>query len=340
VFLGLTLRFPKPQRMIWELTRQNEGCTSDMSYEHAHDPAAYNWAFGLGVALNISVVIVEAAVGYWSSSLALLSDAGHNASDVLGLLLAWGAYLLMQRPPTQRHTYGWRRSTILAAMLNAVILLVAVGGIVREAVGRFYDPEPVASTAVILVAAVGTAINSVTALLFRKGQERDLNVRGAFIHMSADAAVSAGVVVIGLAIGVTGWLWLDPMASLVIAAVIFWGTWGLLRDTFHLEMGGVPRGIDVAEVYAYLCGLPGVQEVHDLHIWALSTSEIALTAHLVKPYLWDDDALVKRATDELQARFSIDHVTLQWERSRLTRNCERVCDIDIHSPTAEGQVDG
>jgi cobalt-zinc-cadmium efflux system protein len=305
-----------------------------MAHEHTHDAAAYNWAFGLAVALNVGFVVVEAGFGLMAGSLALLADAGHNAGDVLGLLLAWGANLLMQRPPTQRHTYGWRGSSILAAMLNALILLVAVGGIAREAVGRFAGPAPVASMTVIWVAAVGTAINLATALLFVAGRERDLNVRGAFTHMAADAGVSAGVVVAGLAIRVTGWLWLDPAVSLVITGVIFWGTWGLLRDAFHLAMGDAPRDIDVMAVRAYLAGLPGVEDVHDLHVWGLSTAEVALTAHLVKPDHYDDDALIERATGELQARFGIDHVTLQWEHGGLAGCRDRSCDREFCPPPA------
>jgi cobalt-zinc-cadmium efflux system protein len=281
------------------------------------------------VALNIGFVIVEAIFGFLAGSLALLADAGHNAGDVLGLLLAWGANLLMQRQPTRQHTYGWRGSSILAAMLNALILLVAVGGIAREAVGRFTAPAPVTSATVVWVAVVGTVINLATALLFVSGRERDLNVRGAFTHMAADAGVSAGVVVAGLAIRFTGWLWLDPVVSLIIAGVIFWGTWGLLRDAFHLAMGGVPREIDMVAVRDYLTGLPGVEDVHDLHVWGLSTAETALTAHLIKPDSGDDDLLVEQATDELQARFDIDHVTLQWERGGLTECRDNACDSGI-----------
>jgi cobalt-zinc-cadmium efflux system protein len=300
-----------------------------MAHEHARDAAEYNWAFGLGMVLNVGFVVVEAVFGFLAGSLALLADAGHNAGDVLGLFLAWGANLLMQRPPTRQHTYGWRGSSIVAALLNALILLVAVGGIVREAVGRFANPEPVVSTTVIWVAAVGTVINLATALPFVSGRKRDLNVRGAFTHLSADAGVSAGVVVAGLIIRATGWLWLDPMVSLVIAGVIFWGTWGVLRDAFHLAIGGAPRHIDMAAVRAYLAGLPGVEDVHDLHVWGLSTAEVALTAHLVKPDSRDDDVLVEQATDELQARFDVDHVTLQWERGGLAGCQDRACDREI-----------
>lgn len=307
-----------------------------MTRERTHDPAKYNRVFALGVVLNVGFVVVEAIFGYLTGSLALLADAGHNAGDVLGLLLAWGANMLMQRSPNQRHTYGWRSSSILAAMLNAVILLVAVGGIVREASIRFADPAPVASMTVIWVAAAGTVINLATALLFMADRERDLNVRGAFTHMAADAGVSAGVVVAGLAMRLTGWLWLDPVVSLVIAGVIFWGTWSLLRDAFHLAMGGVPRDIDMTAVVAYLAGLPGVEGVHDLHVWGLSTAETALTAHLIKPDPRDGDLLIEQAVGELKARFDIDHVTLQWERSRLPQCRDRACDREVDLLPGEG----
>jgi cobalt-zinc-cadmium efflux system protein len=300
-----------------------------MAHRHTHDASEYNWAFAVGGALNVGFVVVEAVFGFLAGSLALLADAGHNAGDVLGLFLAWGANMLMQRPPTRRHTYGWRGSSILAALLNALILLVAVGGIVREAVGRFVNPEPVASATIIWVAVVGTVINLATALLFVSGRKRDLNVRGAFTHMAADAGVSAGVVVVGLAIRATAWLWLDPAVSLVIAGVIFWGTWGVLRDAFNLAIGGAPQDIDVTAVHDYLIGLPGVEDVHDLHVWGLSTAEVALTAHLVKPDPCDDDVLVEQATGELQVRFDIDHVTLQWERGGLAECRDRACDKGI-----------
>jgi cobalt-zinc-cadmium efflux system protein len=308
-----------------------------MAQQHAHDTAEYNWAFGLGVVLNIVFVVVEVTFGFLSGSLALLADAGHNAGDVVGLLLAWGANLLGQRPPTKRHTYGWRSSSILAALFNALILLVAVGGIVRESVERFGDPVPVASTTVIWVAAVGTAINLGTALLFVRWRKQDLNARGAFLHMAADAGVSAAVVVVGLTIRATGWLWLDPAVSLIIAGVIVWSTWGLLRDAFHLAMSGVPREIDMESVAAYLRDLSGVEDVHDLHVWGLSTTDVALTAHLVKPDPRDDDLLVERVARELQDRFDIDHVTLQWERRKLSDCWDGACDSKIVQPAEEGE---
>lgn len=297
-----------------------------MNTDHHHNPAANNRAFGLGLLLNIGFVIAEVVFGLLSGSLALLADAGHNAGDVLGLLLAGGANLLMQRPANERHTYGWRSFSILAAMLNAFILLIAVGIIGREALARFGNPGPVASTTVIWVAALGTLINLGTALLFWRGRERDLNLRGAFVHMAADAGVSAGLVVTGLMIRFTGWLWLDPLVSLLIAGVILWSTWGLLRDAFHLAMGGVPRDIDLAQVRRFLAGLPGVEEVHDLHVWGLSTAEVALTAHLVKLDPEGDDTLIEQAQQTLQSRFEIDHVTLQWERQKLSHCGEASCD--------------
>jgi cobalt-zinc-cadmium efflux system protein len=249
-----------------------------------------------------------------SGSLALLADAGHNLSDVVGLLLAWGASYLSRRRPSERRTYGWHGSTILAAMLNAVILFLAVGAITWEAVKRIAHPAPVAGKTVIIVAAIGMVINTVTALLFRSGRKSDLNIRGAFLHMAADAAVSAGVAVAGLAILFGGWLWLDPILSLLIAAVILAGTWKLLREAVNLALDAVPAGIDRRAVEAYLQSLPGVSAVHDLHIWGLSTSEAALTAHLVKAAAEDDDTLIAQASRELQQRFKIAHTTLQWER--------------------------
>jgi cobalt-zinc-cadmium efflux system protein len=298
----------------------------DIPNDRMYDPAEYNWAFGLGVVFNVAFVVIEAVFGFLTGSLALLADAGHNAGDVVGLILAWVANFLAQRPPTQRHTYGWRSFSILAAMFNALILLVAVGSIVREAVFRFSNPGPVASTTIIWVAAVGTVINLATAALFMSGRKQDMNLRGAFIHMIADGGVSAGVVIAGLTIRVTGWYWLDPLVSLVIAGIILISTWRLLRDAFHLAIGGVPRDIDIAEVKTYLSSLPGVEDVHDLHVWGLSTYQVALTAHLIKPNSTGDDVLIEKATEELNASFNIDHVTLQWERHRLNTCRESSCD--------------
>lgn len=289
-----------------------------MHFHHkteAQDTA--NLTIGIGILLNVVFVVVEVIFGFLSDSLALLADAGHNAGDVLGLLLAFGANILLQRKPDQEHTYGWRRSTIMAALLNAIILLVAVGGIVREAVSRIGAASAITSTTVIWVAGIGTVINLFTALLFRNKKEQDLNLRGAFLHMAADAGVSAGVVVSALVIRSTGFYWLDPVVSLVIAGVILWSTWGLLRDAFHLSMGGVPRGIDFSEVLAAITSFSAVQDVHDLHIWSLSTQDVALTAHVVKSGAADNDELINRIVTTLQDQFKINHVTLQFERQRL-----------------------
>jgi len=299
------------------------------SHNHTHDhaPADYNRAFAIGVALNVIYIVVEATYGFLAGSLALLADAGHNLSDVLGLLLAWGANYLIQRKPTQRHTYGWRKSTILAALSNAIILLVAMGGIAWEAVRRFSDPAPVAGKTIIIVAAIGVVINTATALLFLSGRKKDLNIRGAFLHMAADAGVSAGVVVAGVVILATGWLWIDPVVSLVITAIILIGTWGLLRDSFNLALDAVPAGIDPEAVKSYLSDLPGVAGVHDLHIWAMSTSETALTVHLLKPDAGDDDTLIEQASRELNQRFGIEHITIQWERRPELDYCGGSCKI-------------
>ena len=292
---------------------------------HDHGPTNYNRAFALGVALNVGFVVTEATFGILADSLALLADAGHNLSDVLGLLLAWGANALSRRQPTARRTYGWRSSSILAALLNAVILLVAVGGIAWEAIRRFGEPSQVGGMTVIWVAAVGVAINTATALLFMAGRKGDLNIRGAFLHMAADAGVSAGVVVAGVAILWTGWDWLDPAVSLIIAAVILVSTWGLLRDSVNLALDAVPSEIEPNAVSAYLQSLPGVEDVHDLHIWGMSTTETALTVHLLKPDARDDDRLLTQATSELHSQFGIEHVTLQWERGDNPRPCENGC---------------
>ena len=297
-------------------------------HDHAHShtdspcpPPDYNRAVAVGVALNVGFVICEAVFGFLADSMALLADAGHNLSDVLGLLLAWGASYLVRLQPTKRRTYGWRSSSIMAALINAVLLLVAVGGIATESVRRLMNPEPVAGKIVIVVALVGVAINTATALLFISGRKHDLNIRGAFLHMAADAAVSAGVAAAGIAILLTGRPWIDPAVSLVIAAVILIGTWGLLRESLAMVMHAVPSGIDTEDVKSYLSGLAGIEAVHDLHIWAMSTTETALTVHLVKPDPTDDDQMISRAAEGLQRRFGIDHVTIQWERTLDPCSC-------------------
>jgi len=285
-----------------------------MSGEHTHGPVAYDGAFAIGVALNIIFVVTEAVFGVIAGSTALLADAAHNFSDVLGLLLAWGASSLARRPRSARRTYGWRSSSILAALLNAIVLLVVTGGIAWQAIQRFGAPAQVGGGIVAWVALVGVGINTVTALLFLRGRKSDLNIRGAFLHMAADAAVSAGVAVAGGAILVTGWSWIDPVMTLLIAAVILASTWGLLRESVNLALHAVPEGIDPEAVETYLMGLPGVTAVHDVHIWAMSTTETALTAHLVKRDAGDDDAIIADATRGLHDRFGIAHTTLQWER--------------------------
>ena len=280
---------------------------------HHHGPARYDRAFAIGTALNLGFVVAEAACGFLANSVALLADAGHNLSDVAGLLLAWGAAWMTRRRPTARHTYGFGVSSILASLVNAVFLLVAVGAIAWEAVLRLAHPEPVQGGLVMGVAALGVVVNAVTAWMFMGGKDSDLNVRGAYLHMAADAAVSLGVVLAALVIGWTGWLWLDPVASLAIAGVIVAGSWSLLRESANLAMAAVPAGIDRAAVESYLAGLPGVVAVHDLHIWGLSTTDAALTAHVVRPGAGPDDDLLKRVAEELKERFGIGHATIQVE---------------------------
>jgi cobalt-zinc-cadmium efflux system protein len=289
--------------------------------EHSHGPANYGRAFALGIVLNTGFVILEATYGYWSHSLALVADAGHNLSDVLSLLLAWGAAWLAQRLPTQNRTYGFRRSSILAALINAVVLLIAIGGIAWEAIRRFGNPEPVAAGMVIWVAAVGIVINTATALLFLSGRKGDLNIRGAFLHMAADAGVSLGVVLSGIAIIVTGWTWLDPVVSLAIAVVILIGTWGLLRESVNLALDAVPKGIDMQGVQDFLARLQGVESVHDLHVWAMSTTETALTAHLIIPEATFTDEFLNQAAKDLHDRFGIEHTTLQVETGDTKQRC-------------------
>ena len=270
-------------------------------------------AFAIGVALNSGFVVVEVATGFMSGSMALLADAGHNLSDVLALLLAWGATVLARRAPTDRRTYGLRKGTILASLANAVFLLLAVGAIASESVQRLAEPGTIATRIVMITAAIGVAINAATALLFMRGGKEDLNVRGAFLHMAGDAAISVAVVIGAGVIALTGLKWIDPALSLAIAGVIVFGTWGLLRDSVNLALDAAPRGIDVAEVRAWLAALPGVEEVHDLHVWAMSTTETALTAHVIRPANDDGDNFLHHACEELAHRFNIGHATLQVE---------------------------
>ena len=281
---------------------------------HDHTPRSFNAAFAIGVLLNLGFVVVEVVYGYFAHSLALLADAGHNLSDVAGLLLAWVAVYLGKRKPSVRHTYGLRRSSILAALANAVLLLIAVGAIAWEAIGRFGHPETVAGGTVMIVAGVGIVVNTVTALLFMSGRKKDVNIEGAFLHMAADAAVSLGVLIAGVVISRTGWTWLDPVTSLAIVLVITIGTWGLFKKSVNLAMDAVPERIDPVAVKEFLCNLPGVTSVHDLHIWGMSTTETALTAHVVRPELDDHDAFLASVTKDLHDRFEIEHATLQIEQ--------------------------
>jgi cobalt-zinc-cadmium efflux system protein len=283
-----------------------------------HVPARFGRAFAIGISLNVGFVAVEAVAGVLANSTALLADAGHNLSDVLGLVVAWAATLLAQRRPTARYTYGFRSTSILAALFNATFLLVAIGAIAWEAVRRLAEPEPVAGAAVIVVALVGIAVNGATALFFLPGRRHDINVQGAFLHMVADAAVSAGVVAAGLLIMLTGWRWVDPAMTLVVAALIVHSTWGLLRHSVNMSLQAVPPGIDPAAVRAYLEALPGVGTTHDLHIWPISTTETALTCHLVMPGGHPGDAFTHCAAEALHERFGIGHATLQIELNQET----------------------
>ena len=295
----------------------------DGHHSHSHEIPDYNRAFVIGTTLNVGFVIVEAVFGFLTNSLSLMADAGHNLSDVLGLLLAWGASWLVRRRPTPRYTYGLRRSSILAALLNASFLLISMGAIATEAIQRFFQPTPVSGSTVIGVALVGIVINGVTAWMFMSGRERDLNIKGAFLHMAADALVSLGVVLAGIAILTTGWFWFDPFVSLIIVAVIVVGTWNLLRDSVNLALDAVPEGIELQAVRTYLAELPGVVEVHDLHIWAMSTTEAALTAHLVMPVGKPDDAFLARISMELHDKFGIEHTTIQVEVGNFMQPCDQ-----------------
>lgn len=280
---------------------------------HAHAPANYGRAFAIGIVLNSAFVLVEAGFGIASGSMALVADAGHNLSDVLSLLIAWGASIASQRPPSARFTYGYKSSSILAAMGNAALLLLALGAILYETIQHFISPAPVEGMTMIVVAGIGVLINTGTALLFMGGRKNDINIRGAFLHMAADALVSVGVVGAGLLIWWTGTLWIDPVTSIVIVLVIAAGTWGLLKDSVKMGLLGVPDGIDEKEVSKYLGKLDGVDAIHDLHIWPMSTTETALTAHLVMPAGHPGDPFLHNVAHELEHRFGIGHTTIQVE---------------------------
>jgi cobalt-zinc-cadmium efflux system protein len=296
------------------------------THGHSHAPADFSRAFAIGIALNLTFVAIEVIYGIYGHSVALLSDAGHNLGDVLGLAVAWGATVLARRPPTPRYTYGLGGTSILAALFNALFLLIAVGAISWEAIIRLMNPAPVAGDIVMIVAAIGIVINGATALLFASGRKGDLNIRGAFLHMLADAVIAAGVLVTGLLIKLTGAAWLDPIASLVVNAVIVWGTWTLLRDSLAMSLAAVPPSIQPDEVRRFLENLPGVARLHDLHIWAMSTSETALSGHLVMPEGRGGDAFLTRTCAELNRRFGICHVTLQIESEEME------CTLAAHAP--------
>ncbi|HET8869625.1 MAG TPA: cation diffusion facilitator family transporter [Aquabacterium sp.] len=288
---------------------------------HHHAPTTFNTAFAVGIGLNTLFVCIEALYGWRVNSLALLADAGHNLSDVAGLILAWAGVLAGRIQPSARHSYGFKKFSILAAFINALLLLVAMGSLGWEAIQRLHSPQPVAGITVMVVAGIGIVINAATALLFMRGSEHDLNLRGAFMHMAADALVSAGVVIAGALSLWQGWAWLDPVASLLIALVIVIGTWGLFKQSVHLLFDGVPEHIDLHAVEDWLESLPGVEHVHDLHVWAMGTSQVAMTAHLVMPNGGADDAFLRHATDELKQRFRIDHTTLQVVKQPFTQPC-------------------
>ena len=292
-------------------------------HAHHHAPANFDRAFAIGIGLNIAYVLAEVAAGLWTGSVALLADAGHNLSDVLGLAVAWAGATLARTPPSKRFTYGLKGSTILAALTNALLLLVALGAIVLEAGQRFADPPPLAGLTVAAVAAIGIVVNGATALLFARGRAGDINIRGAYLHMMADAAVSASVVVAGGLIWWTGIGWIDPLISLVIAAIIFVQTWALLRETVEMALAAVPRGIDFDKVTMSLRTLPGVTRCHHLHIWPMSTTEPVLTAHLVMPGGHPGDAFLDEARAMLRAKFGIGHATLQIETA--------ACDSPSHA---------
>ena len=298
-----------------------------MAHSHGHSHAtnkSYGKAFALGIGLNVAFIAVEIIYGLIANSSALLADAGHNASDVLGLVFAWTAMWLASIKPRGKYTYGLRKTTILVSILNALLLFGAVAVIGWDAIGKFKNPEPVAGSQVMIVAAIGVVINTLTALLFMKGQKDDLNIKGAFLHMAADAGVSLGVVVAGLLINLTGKQWIDPVTSFLIIAVIVWGTWRLFTDSVDLALDAVPKHINLEKVREFLLAQKGVENIHDLHIWAMSTTKVALTAHLIIPEGINDN-FIGDLQHELEHEFGINHTTLQIENKSIEEDCEIDC---------------
>jgi len=292
-----------------------------MSHNHKHKATNYNRSFAIGIALNVIFVVIEASYGIVADSMALIADAGHNLSDVMSLLLAWGANYLATKHPTKNRTYGLRRVTILTSLISSVLLLIALGGIAWEAFGRLSSPQSVDAITIIAVAAIGVVINTATALLFVSGQKHDLNIRAAYLHMAADAGISLGVVVAGVAIMITGWLWLDPVISLAIVLVILIGTWNLLKESINLSIDAVPQGINMSGITNYLTGINDVSEIHDLHVWALSTTETALTVHLVTTGTLIDNSFLKEVQQHLRHEYGIEHVTVQIENREKENAC-------------------
>ncbi len=282
-------------------------------HSHTHETKDFGKAFAIGIVLNVAFIIIEVVYGFIINSLALIADAGHNLSDVLGLVIAWVASYLVKKSATKKYTYGLKKSSVLAAFLNAMVLLVAIGIIIWEAIKRFAQPQPIEGTTIMIVAGIGVVINAATALLFFSGRNQDLNIKGAFLHMAADAGISLGVVLVGLVLTFTNYYWIDPVVSIVIAIVIFWGTWGLLKDSLNMALDAVPANIDKKGIENYLNSLPEVSGFHDLHIWAMSTTETALTVHLQLDSLPPYDSFIERVSDTLRHEYSIHHTTIQIE---------------------------
>ncbi|MBL1213431.1 MAG: cation transporter [Ignavibacteriae bacterium] len=295
-----------------------------MAHNHSHT-TNYNKAFAIGIILNSIYIVIEFTYGIIFNSMALVADAGHNLSDVAGLLIAWGATYLAGKAASSKKTYGYKKTTILASLLNGIILMIAVGAIAYEAITRFFNPLPVPGTTIIIVASIGVVINTITALLFIKGMKDDLNIKGAFLHMAADAGVSVGVVIGGVIINATGFYLIDPILSIIIVIIITIGTWGLLKESFNLTLDSVPEGIKLEDVKNYIASLDGVNNLHDLHIWAMSTTETALTAHIVTEEQSKNDQLLKTLNKGLHDKFGIAHTTIQLENNLIDDNCNGNC---------------